>query len=376
MHCQKNYSEIINLLLEQNTNFAIYRMPSSSEVQLIVASHTYTEPEIQQISAYRGFVLCPFHISSQEPATIIPPQIYLKGWNQIGSYSTTFQRSVQEGRDVQAEYHIKEDSTTQEAYNRMFASFQHHLKGHQVQKLVLSRKKVVPRLVHINIANAFLYALERYPHAFVYLANTEHTGSWMGCSPELLLSQHNGVFQTTALAGTQPISPNVKNNSSLEWDSKNIQEQAIVEEYMCELFQQLKLPYMRSDRYTFFAGNVAHLKTDFQTQKGESQHVTSGHLLSLIHPTPAVCGYPKERALETIRATEEHSRELYTGFVGTIEEDQEADLYVNLRCLKLTPTHYCLFAGGGILSSSVMEEEWWETETKMDLMQTIINPHQ
>ena len=70
----------------------------------------------------------------------------------------------------------------------------------------------------------------------------------------------------------------------------------------------------------------------------------------------------------------EHSPRLYySGFMGALSVEGKTNLFVTLRCMELFSNGYCLYAGGGILNDSTEEQEWQETEIKLDTMRNIIN---
>jgi len=95
-----------------------------------------------------------------------------------------------------------------------------------------------------------------------------------------------------------------------------------------------------------------------------------------LHPTPAVAGQPKEDAIRFIKELEPHDREYYTGFLGPINKDREIDLFVNLRCAKITPTSLSLYVGGGITLDSDPADEWdetrWKAESLLKILKTYI----
>ena len=78
---------------------------------------------------------------------------------------------------------------------------------------------------------------------------------------------------------------------------------------------------------TVSAGNIAHLKTDFQFSVSELKGKT-GKLLRELHPTPAVCGLPKEIAFDLVSTTEQHERRFYTGFLGHLTK-MEIPIYLS-----------------------------------------------
>jgi isochorismate synthase len=47
-------------------------------------------------------------------------------------------------------------------------------------------------------------------------------------------------------------------------------------------------------------------------------------------------------------------------------------LYVSLRCMQLLADGYWLYAGGGLLPDSTEEQEWQETEAKMETMRSLL----
>jgi isochorismate synthase len=99
-------------------------------------------------------------------------------------------------------------------------------------------------------------------------------------------------------------------------------------------------------------------------------------MLSLLHPTSAVCGTPKESAIEWIKEAENHDRGLYSGFIGPVNIDQEIRLFVNLRTVQLEQKQDQIlatyFAGCGITEDSEVEKEWLETELKCATLKAII----
>jgi hypothetical protein len=82
------------------------------------------------------------------------------------------------------------------------------------------------------------------------------------------------------------------------------------------------------------AGDIEHMCTTFEAHGNFEQAVK---LVVSMHPTPAVCGVPREEAFQIIKQTEKHPRLLYSGFLGIVSK-QFFRLFVNLRCAKLDPT--------------------------------------
>ncbi|MGA9588739.1 MAG: chorismate-binding protein, partial [Salegentibacter sp.] len=153
--------------------------------------------------------------------------------------------------------------------------------------------------------------------------------------------------------------------------------------------------------YTARAGNLLHLRTNIIGSLGpsrgaEHQRSESSNLKQIVkalHPTPAVCGLPREAAKKFILENENYDREFYTGFLGELnlkteikrnnnrrnQENQayasilnQTSLYVNLRCLKLDGGIANIYVGGGITKDSKPSQEWEETENKSQTMKSVL----
>ena len=219
-------------------------------------------------------------------------------------------------------------------------------------------------------ARAFTAACRRYVHSYVYLFHTPQTGFWLGATPEILLAGGKGEYRTVALAGTQFLQ---EGKLTVPWSEKNIREQAFVTEYIGGCLRERGVRFTLEGPYTATAGELAHLNTDIRFRLSSVEAL--GDILQALHPTPAVCGLPKEEAFRFILSHEGYDRSYYAGFLGRWEPEGKTALYVNLRCMQCGEgaEKIRLYAGGGILPASVCEEEWMETERKLQTMKYVIS---
>ena len=157
-----------------------------------------------------------------------------------------------------------------------------------------------------------------------------------------------------SLAGTLPVDE--------EWSEKEIEEQKPVTHYISEILKKYVTlsEVEESETYNHISGNLKHLRTNF-TAKIEDNRLKE--LIEELHPTPAVCGIPKEFCKEKIIEIEKYNREFYAGYIK-IETEEEIYYFVNLRCAKIYKNQVIAFAGGGITELSSPEKEWRETELK------------
>ena len=68
---------------------------------------------------------------------------------------------------------------------------------------------------------------------------------------------------------------------------------------------------------------------------------------------------------------EPNNRSLYCGYIGLVDQNS-CDLYVNLRCARISSKELQVFVGGGITSKSVAEKEYLETEIKSQTLLSVI----
>lgn len=247
------------------------------------------------------------------------------------------------------------------------------------QKVVLSRTKTVTLSTDFEVLQAFDKLCMAYPNAFVSVVSLPDEGViWMGATPETLVSvDAQGMFRTVSLAGTQSLFDADGQHipvSEARWTQKEIEEQAHVSRYIIECFKKIRLrEYVEIGPKTVVAGNLMHLRTDYVVDTQAVNFPQLGTvMLELLHPTSAVCGTPKNTAMQFILDHEPHQRSYYSGFLGPVNIQQESHLFVNLRTMQLSDRQATLYAGAGITEDSSPEKEWYETEMKCQTLLRVV----
>ncbi|MEN5306710.1 chorismate-binding protein [Chryseobacterium cucumeris] len=229
------------------------------------------------------------------------------------------------------------------------------IKENNLPKLVYSRRKIFTNFHTVNYTESFKNLCKSYPNAFRYLFN-DGKNAWMGAFSEVLgkFNKTTHEFETMALAGTLPVSE--------EWSEKEIEEQKPVTNYIQNILANYSDNIDQSETYDHISGNIKHLRTDFKTS---IQPEDLDKIIQDLHPTPAVCGIPKDFCNENIRKYEKFPREFYAGYIK-VETDESILYFVNLRCARLYKDSVHVFVGGGITAQSDPEKEWRETELKSE----------
>lgn len=363
MTVQTTDESVIEKWLNERHPFVIYRMPDETCCHGVrQLTNTLTRLEhISELNHHKGFIFVPFHPGKEHSLWIISPE-------EEVSFTPVLPEENIPPAPIPVPFCGTPEPQPSAAYAACFAKCIDALKRHEFDKLVLSRYQTIEIPSGFSLASAFRAACRRYIHSYVYLLYTPENGFWLGATPEILLSGRQGHYKTVALAGTQALD---NGQLSEPWSEKNVHEQQYVTDYIVDCLQKQDIhPHLKGP-FTVTAGSLAHLKTELTfTLPPHAESIS--HLLQSLHPTPAVCGLPKDKAYRFLRENEQYDRGYYSGLLGYLDAEGQTDLYVNLRCMQITDSHIRCFAGGGLLSSSILEDEWTETEKKLQTMKYVI----
>ena len=368
-------------------SFAIYRLPHAEQCTLI--RQTSGTPRqlaaLSELNDSSGFVVAPFSISRDRPLLLIRPDEVLtlpcqRGSLLVANYEFPAGKLPVSRRETPSVPAGRSEGRA--AYASDFARFHQKLSEGAFRKVVLSRCAVEPRTDDEAPLDLFLKACERYPRLFVAMVYTPQSGLWLVATPEILLEGSADSWRTIALAGTMQLQgDDLKGEGEhARWSAKNIEEQRLVATYIMEQLKPFVGDLCEEGPRTVRAANLVHLRSDFTFTLLNNARV--GDLLSALHPTPAVCGLPKSATLRFILDNEHSPRRYYSGFMGPLNLQPSPSsslsapathLYVSLRCMQMTDSAYCLYAGGGLLKESQEEQEWQETEAKLQTMRQLIN---
>lgn len=265
---------------------------------------------------------------------------------------------------------LSDKNSVGENFQKVVEKAVRQIKQGLLYKVVPSRYKEIAYPEGWDFIAAFEKLHLLYPNAFVYVFGIPGIGTWMGATPELLLSIVDGRwFKSVALAGTQRV-PGSGDLSQVAWTQKEIEEQALVARYIINCFKKIRLrEYDEKGPKTIKAGDLAHLKTEFHVDMEDVNFPQLGSvMLDLLHPTSAVCGMPLEPSLQFLKENEAHSREYFSGYLGPVNIEGATQLFVNLRCMKLLADGARLYAGAGVTEDSIPEKELEETELKFQTL--------
>ncbi len=374
-----------------NTNamaVALWRSPNSTNSNLIIdtsGSAIIEEEDLEDLLG--GFLFSPFspkgdkrfinanisfcsadkhyHTTAGQLEVNESINDFLRGWSSNQSLAP-FPKSAKT---------FSKDSCSRQDYLNYVEDCINQIKRGTFQKIVPARYKLAQLNPDIDLIAVFEDLAEKYPNAFVSLVAIPEVGTWIGATPELLLStDENDLFVTSSLAGTQPLDID-KSLVEMPWTQKEIEEQAMVSRYIINCFKTIRLREFEEDGpKTVKAGNLVHLKTTFQVDMKATNFPNLGSvMLGLLHPTSAICGMPMAPAMEFIEDNEGFEREFYSGYLGPVNLGRQTQLYVNLRSMQVSEINAVIYAGAGVTSYSSPEKEWEETEMKCNTLLDILS---
>lgn len=340
----------------QKLPFVIYRKPYKTEVRGFFQKndHLYFAETLDET----GFVFAPFNGNQM---ILIP-----KNQSVVWEADVTSLEECQSNTVEQTEN--KQDK---ERFEQLIQKALMTIQKGDLKKVVLSRKEILD-IADFDVVAVFTKLIQRFPTVFCYCWYHPKIGLWIGATPERLLKASRKKFCTMALAGTQ----NFEGKNDVIWESKEIEEQQFVTDFILENLKDLTSEVSISSPYTVQAGNVLHIKTDIEGIVNKTSKLNQ--VVSVLHPTPAVCGLPKQAAKDFILENEGYDREYYTGFLGELnkkdfaEKKQKSDLFVNLRCMQIKDKQAHLYVGCGITKESIPEKEWKESVNKSMTIKSVL----
>lgn len=349
---------------------ALYRLPHESRYHRLVqhSGSPLLLPSCAETGTCRGFVVAPFCPGPDTPVIVIRP-------DDLSVHDVPPPANARWGA-----VHTLDAEAERLRYGIDFHNFHGQLCQGTFRKIVLARCSQMEAGAAGDVQTLFFNACHAYPRMFVALVSAAECGTWLMATPETLLQGDGRQWQTMALAGTMKLTGRQADfdtpgghtlPADLPWSTKNRFEQRVVADYIEECIEQFTPSFTVSEPYTVRAGNLVHLRTDFRFTLPPDTDV--GALVNALHPTPAVCGMPKDGAYRFIVGNESMPRRYYSGFAGPFGIDGQTRLYVSLRCMRLEGRRLWLYAGGGLLPDSREEDEWNETEAKMETMRKLFN---
>mgnify|MGYP001495683255 FL=1 len=236
-----------------------------------------------------------------------------------------------------------------------------------IEKLVLGSKLIFQLKKKLNIIQILHKLRLSQANACRYLWKRNKENMIFGASPEKLFSLKEKVLQLEAIAGTEKIGFDME---TLLRSDKNLREHNFVINYLIENLKFLNIRnYKKGEIKVKKFGNIAHLCTLISA---EVNKICPFVLLEKLHPSPAVCGFPKEKALDYLDSLENFDRGNYASPFGWVDVEGNADFRVALRGARILNGEIEFIAGSGLVKGSICEKEIDEIKLKLASLANLI----
>ena len=277
--------------------------------------------------------------------------------------------------DAFEDIHLRPDPEPDE-YTTAVAEAARRIRHGDLRKVVLARSIVVAAERELD-AKQLLWRLRAVdPECYVFAApelaldagDLVPTGVLVGASPELLVRKEGDAVAATPLAGSAPRFGDPEDDRAaarrLFASAKDREEHELVVGDVARALEPLceDLAYPHEPELLGTA-NVWHLATPFEGRLKASVR-SALDLVAALHPTPAVCGTPRDVARAVLAELEPLDRGCYAGPVGWVDAEGDGEWAIALRCAEITGTTARVFAGAGIVADSDPAMELDETERK------------
>ncbi|WP_119066269.1 isochorismate synthase [Rubrobacter indicoceani] len=239
-------------------------------------------------------------------------------------------------------------------------------------KVVFARRADLTFEAELDPLSIFKRLKARTPGCFHFYfeparGSSEAGAAFIGATPERLYGRDGRAVRSEAVAGTRPRGTSGDDDAGLRKEllgsEKDRAEQRYVRDSVEEDLRGLCAALTVEEGVSEMKlASRRHLVSRFRGTLGET--VTDAEILDVLHPTPAVGGYPKPEAMEEIRASENFDRGLYAGPVGWVS-GEGAEFAVGIRSGLVCGKTLSLFSGAGIVAGSTPAGEWAEIEQKI-----------
>ncbi len=212
---------------------------------------------------------------------------------------------------------------------------------------------------------------EDYPSCNAFSLQRETGTSFIGATPERLVSVRDGRVYTEAIAGSCGRDPRAVDDARLAGEllasEKDRREHGHVVESIRRHLQELGIETAPpGDPGLLVLSNVQHLQTPIEGDLPKGIHILD--IVEALHPTPAVGGSPRDRAIPDIVDWEPFHRGLFAGVTGWFDTRGNGEFAVGIRSALARGNEARLYAGAGIVAGSAAQHEHRETSIKMQAL--------
>lgn len=260
-----------------------------------------------------------------------------------------------------------QSNMTKHQYAEKFAAVQEHLLSGDCYQINLTQRFNAPYqgdewhiYTQLESENSAPFS------AFIRLEQ----GAIISLSPERFLRANHGNIDTKPIKGTRPRSADPAQDRALALELANAEKDQAENLMIVDLLRNdvgkvakpgtVRVPHLFAVE-SFPA--VHHLVSTITAELNDNY--TMAQLLRACFPGGSITGAPKIRAMQIIEKLEPHRRSLYCGSIGYISRHGRMDTSITIRTLIACQNQLYVWAGGGLVADSQVDDEYQETLDKL-----------
>lgn len=236
-----------------------------------------------------------------------------------------------------------------------------------LEKVVVARESLFQAADSIAPVALLRRLADQAPSCYHFCFHPAPGRAFIGASPERLFKRANAYLRTEALAGTRPrgrtdAADHMMGETLLHSDKERREHQIVVRAIETLLRPKCRHIEIENAPSLMRLRHCQHLHTRIEAILDDPDADAS--LIECLHPTPAVGGLPRSRALQWIAAQEPFDRGIYAAPAGWVGYDA-AEFCVAIRSGLVQENTLAVYTGAGIVAGADPEEEWEEINSKL-----------
>ncbi len=250
-------------------------------------------------------------------------------------------------------------------WNRNIKSIQDSIASGNVSKVVSARRSDYSLDCPVSPGAAFSHLSVVSSDTYQFIFQPTDDAAFISLTPERLFYRNHKTILLDAIASTEPRGKTDAEDAQLAQllhsDAKQQEEHKYVVDYVVNTISPYCIsPATIEPVEVLKLSVIQHLRTPIS---GTLKEVNDIEIIKALHPTPAVGGTPKDKALELIDSLEPFERGWYASPIGILSKDV-TEIAVGIRSLVLRGKNISVFTGAGIVAASDADREWDEIESK------------
>jgi len=238
-----------------------------------------------------------------------------------------------------------------------------------LKKIVYARKHSIKPNANFERDQYVKYLFRKYYQEYFYLFRQGEDAYWAGISPEVIIKQEGRLAVTEPLAGTRKKTSDTTDYEAIRKELTSTPKDIIEHDYASFFMHdqlvgaEIGQVEIINNRTLLETPYAFHIKSRISIDLNPSTSFFD--IIRAIYPPPTIWGIPIDRTEKTLKEFEPFDREFYTGLYGYWTFADKANIALVIRTVKVGEDSICLYAGGGIVSSSDPIAEYEEAENKM-----------